>query len=310
MSHCAASGPDRIKEAARAIDLLKTALGVSFAMSAQACSAACSAAALHVRRCGHRSLWLHSIRTFVCIQRRQGGSERIVLARHQQNRIALHPLRTVRQKCIPTGRHVGRGVIQPPHLMLLRELHEAIALRPGVAQDPARVDDAERLKELPEALLVDICGTPYAQSSLACSPRGKPCPAQSAAAPEGEQAGVSDQKLLLNSGKPPSRSELVRVVGPLRARRGRLQRTVLRAGMQKICYASCRSPHEVCRLLTGPHRASCGRRHCYGAPSPARRLLPWPHVPTPPAPATTPMGRDACGCGALQLRIAVVKILV
>jgi hypothetical protein len=42
--------------------------------------------------------------------------------------------------------------------MLLRELDEAITLRPGVAQDPAGVDDAERLKQLPQAFLVQICG--------------------------------------------------------------------------------------------------------------------------------------------------------
>ncbi len=54
------------------------------------------------------------------------------------------------------ARHTGG--IQFPHLMLLRELHEAIPLRPGVPQDPARVDDPERLEKLPQAVLVHICG--------------------------------------------------------------------------------------------------------------------------------------------------------
>ena len=57
-----------------------------------------------------------------------------------------------------TPEHATRGGIQIPHLMLLRELDEAVPLRPGVAQDPARVDDPERLEKLPQAVLVDICG--------------------------------------------------------------------------------------------------------------------------------------------------------
>ncbi len=56
-----------------------------------------------------------------------------------------------------TPGHATRGEIQFPHLMLLRELDEAVALRPGVPQDPARVDDPKRLEKLPQAVLIDIC---------------------------------------------------------------------------------------------------------------------------------------------------------
>ena len=43
--------------------------------------------------------------------------------------------------------------------MLLREFDEAVALRPGVAENSTGVDDPERLEQLPQAVLINICGT-------------------------------------------------------------------------------------------------------------------------------------------------------